>query len=648
MWEGRIPVVESEHHIVFYEAAADNPDNQLPAAVGPDLDAWDEEHVRLPCSPSSLYPVKQADGEMKLQKRWSIVQEVLLSEMQTSEDLEKAIKSYNPRYRNKWDFSGLRFFIDEVLCEEERDHLFAVTLPRLARLALQLPQLVRRPLPLLRRSRPLSVSLSQLQVASLLANAFFCTFPRRNALQKRGARAPEYSTYPDINFSRLYSGRCGRPNAKTPGLSQRRIEKLKCLLHYFRRVLEKPPTGALTFTRRYIAETALPKWAEATQKLKDFACDSEGYIEDQEGMLQVDFANKFVGGGVMGEGCVQEEIRFLINPELIVTRLFTEALEKTECLVVTGCQRFSQFEGYSDSFRWKGNADDPSTSDQYGRRTTQVVALNAVCFRNEKSQYEAGFLLRDLNKAYVGFHFPSDPTTTEAAALPGVATGNWGCGAFNGNPRFKSLLQLMAASVAGRDLTYLTFGDAPLRDDLIKVYRYLRERDVTVGQLYRALVVYGRLHGNRSPRPCVLSFLHSHFAGDEYGSDTDMDREDWSQEMELEADSEGGALVRDNSSGAEGVAGSPSSPEAVKENNSQETLRNSQETVKDSQETVRDSQETVKDSQETVKDSQETVRDSQETVKDSQETVKDSQETVRDSQETVKDSQETVKDSQEE
>ena len=40
--------------------------------------------------------------------------------------------------------------------------------------------------------------------------------------------------------------------------------------------------------------------------------------------LQVDFANKFVGGGVLGDGCVQEEIRFLINPELIVTRLFTE------------------------------------------------------------------------------------------------------------------------------------------------------------------------------------------------------------------------------------------------------------------------------------------------------------------------------------
>lgn len=52
--------------------------------------------------------------------------------------------------------------------------------------------------------------------------------------------------------------------------------------------------------------------------------------------LQVDFANRFVGGGVTGSGLVQEEIRFLINPELIAARLFTEALEDNECLIITG------------------------------------------------------------------------------------------------------------------------------------------------------------------------------------------------------------------------------------------------------------------------------------------------------------------------
>ncbi|KAH0623454.1 hypothetical protein JD844_006215 [Phrynosoma platyrhinos] len=62
----------------------------------------------------------------------------------------------------------------------------------------------------------------------------------------------------------------------------------------------------------------------------------EGTIENNgHGMLQVDFANRFVGGGVTGAGLVQEEIRFLINPELIVSRLITEVLDHNECLIIT-------------------------------------------------------------------------------------------------------------------------------------------------------------------------------------------------------------------------------------------------------------------------------------------------------------------------
>lgn len=53
-------------------------------------------------------------------------------------------------------------------------------------------------------------------------------------------------------------------------------------------------------------------------------------------VLQVDFANKLIGGGVLTHGCVQEEIRFLICPEMIISRLFTEILEKNECLLMKG------------------------------------------------------------------------------------------------------------------------------------------------------------------------------------------------------------------------------------------------------------------------------------------------------------------------
>ena len=52
--------------------------------------------------------------------------------------------------------------------------------------------------------------------------------------------------------------------------------------------------------------------------------------------FQVDFANKYIGGGALSSGLVQEEIRFLICPELIVSRLFTEVLDNHECLIMTG------------------------------------------------------------------------------------------------------------------------------------------------------------------------------------------------------------------------------------------------------------------------------------------------------------------------
>ena len=35
---------------------------------------------------------------------------------------------------------------------------------------------------------------------------------------------------------------------------------------------------------------------------------------------QADFANKYIGGGVIANGCVQEEIRLAISPEGIVCR----------------------------------------------------------------------------------------------------------------------------------------------------------------------------------------------------------------------------------------------------------------------------------------------------------------------------------------
>ena len=51
---------------------------------------------------------------------------------------------------------------------------------------------------------------------------------------------------------------------------------------------------------------------------------------------------------------LQEEIRFLISPELILARLFCSRMEDTEAIIVTGFERFSNYKGYSANFKYAG------------------------------------------------------------------------------------------------------------------------------------------------------------------------------------------------------------------------------------------------------------------------------------------------------
>lgn len=206
-------------------------------------------------------------------------------------------------------------------------------------------------------------------------------------------------------------------------------------------------------------------------------------------MLQVDFANRFVGGGVTGHGLVQEEIRFIINPELIISRLFTEALEPNECLIITGTERYSEYSGYAESYKWKESYMDETPRDDWQRRCTEIVAIDAVKYRHFLEQFLPEKMTRELNKAYCGFF----RTNANRKHLSAVATGNWGCGAFGGDTRLKALIQLMAAAEAGRDMAYFTFGDAQLMRDVHKMHTFLTERQVTVGRLYTLLNQYSSL-----------------------------------------------------------------------------------------------------------------------------------------------------------
>ena len=234
-------------------------------------DRWDENHVRMPCSTQSQFPVMNSQGVKELKNRWELIEKALSTKIQTANEFEERVMSYNRAGR--WSFNGFRDRFGDDEEQRENEIFFNEILPEICDLALKLPFVLTAPIPLLRKGSNQSLTFSQFQIASLLANAFFCTFPRRNAT----GRQTEYSNFPIINFNSLFGA--GDVNG----------EKLSCLINYFRRVTrEQPPKGVVTFKRRSIHSSMTPRWQLSTKRLLKLKITSNGTIEDNgTEMLQV-------------------------------------------------------------------------------------------------------------------------------------------------------------------------------------------------------------------------------------------------------------------------------------------------------------------------------------------------------------------------
>ena len=423
--------------------------------------------------------------------------------------LKTTIKCYNPSTADVAEYE----LLDQLHLFGAEEELIPV-LVFIAETALEFPVLFPQPIPCLTQNMNGNIWLSASQATCILANAFFCTFPSRvRSLELEGRH------FPDINFFNLYQNTDQR--AMRP-----KVEKLKCLLHYFdrrRRVGMQTEAEEIetivSFERKCLPPGAVD-WAERVDVIGDLAVFSAGSIETAQGCLQVDFANRLVGGGVLGNGAVMEEIRFAVCPELIVARLFTESLADNEVLLVTGTQQYSAFAGYRQSFKYTGDYADPSQLDTRNRKAVQIVAMDALqfgkSFAHSFGQFARAAVERELNKAYCAFRedegiqVPSTPTQT----LPPVASGNWGCGAFNGNVQLKSLIQLMAATAAKRPLVMYTFGNWAEAEALKAMHSVMVCRATSIGQLLKCFDLYyetfsEQVHDDgQAPELSLFEFLH--------------------------------------------------------------------------------------------------------------------------------------------
>ncbi|KAA3681438.1 poly(ADP-ribose) glycohydrolase, partial [Paragonimus westermani] len=505
------------------------------------VDKWSKYFVRLPCSPDSLYPVTE-NGKKSLISRWNLIEKCLRQRISTPSELQEAVLSYNSRFRTTWNFNVFHnLCAEKLLPDGDEEHFFGQILPILCSMALNLPVYLTQasfsraelelfvilrtnyrdhpsllvhirpgnrvqlcsiicanvyaflhaqhsvtasfpiliqttwwvlvhniPIPLMRSGCAQSFTFSQLQIASLLANAFFCTFPRRNSL----GRTSEFANFPAINFSSLLSVPHRHPS------SDSRFGSTQTL-----------PAGVVTYTRRHLG-AQVPNWAESICSFDQLRIhiSSTGTIEEAGfDTLQVDFANRYLGGGVLNSGCVQEEIMFVLRPELLAACLFMERLGDDETVIVEGVEQYSTSHGYADNFRWATDYRESQSGnqrDEWGRWRTTVVAMDALYFDSSEAQYLPKSILRELNKAYCGFTDTLEPNR----ALPSVvATGNWGCGAFRGDTDLKALIQMMACVQAGKALAYYSFGDQDLCTRLYDIYTYLASNKITVGNLWNAL-----------------------------------------------------------------------------------------------------------------------------------------------------------------
>lgn len=380
---------------------------------------------------------------------------------------------------------------------------FDMTLPYIIDLALQLPELRKRldghELPFLRQGERTQVAIDRMLVASLIANMFLCTFDE--VMHK----VKQTGVLPMASFAALFS--------RNQNSAPQEIAKIAMFVHFFERLATQakqggePIRGQIVIDRVVGVSMNWQQWQASKQPLLplDMAPMKVGFEDELEGLAHADFANMYIGGGVLSGGCVQEEIRFSICPELLLACLCCPVMQPDEALQILGGEQFSKYKGYAFGLQYGGDHQDGNKPFEDGTVSVNVLAMDAQDFRHADASLGAQLVtervLRDLNKAVAAFT-PVDDLSLQR--FHRVATGNWGCGAFRGCAQLKAIMQWASASQCRRSLRYYPF-DESFGEELKEMSHNIAACGATVGDLVR---VIGEMRGSHSLDPArMFSFV---------------------------------------------------------------------------------------------------------------------------------------------
>jgi poly(ADP-ribose) glycohydrolase len=379
-----------------------------------------------------------------------------------------------------------------VLFDESRSkqagYFAKEVLPLITAAALNFDAVLPLKIPLLRQSPcsapPSSVSFSRRQCFTILAAAFLCAFPRQHYHGKGDVELP------GINYDRLFHS------------SAHFAETHKLVMHfdYFADMgarllghldpdLDDPLKGVM-FGRLTAPEVLLSEGSLAACKFTPLVVHPlRESIDHQVAMTRVDFANMYIGGGSLGAGCVQEEITFSVCPELNVSRYVCERMADHEAIVLLNSIVFSSIVpgSYGRTTRHLAAVDS-------GRTPTPnvITAVDALHFRfGDPAQFSAQQIRRELVKALAGFQpLPSsilDFSSGPATLRQQLATGNWGCGAFNGDVELKAIIQWIAASLSGREMHYFPFDNERVFHAFPMLAAAIVDKNISAGEVLECI-----------------------------------------------------------------------------------------------------------------------------------------------------------------
>ncbi|XP_075983574.1 uncharacterized protein LOC142981481 isoform X3 [Anticarsia gemmatalis] len=278
---------------------------------------------------------------------------------------------------------GLEQFLEEEMTEDERRHFLDNTIRIMVNKALHLKRW--RPPKGLIFSLQQQSDVTELEynfVASMVAHAFFSTYPKRTL--------KTHPTLQDFNFTHFFKNLHRK--------SQR--NKLKSLLHYFEWLDKSSNEGSIKLSRQVMSSKqwlTIEDWLECSLPLCKLLVRHEGRPErcENDDAIRVCFSSSRVGGDTLVDGESQESLSMFMMPELLPVMLSVEALEDNEVLKVEGVRMFSRICDKRQKTKIE-LLDEP--------KTVTVCLMDAEDYSKlPLGQWEEDNVLRELNKCLLAF-----------------------------------------------------------------------------------------------------------------------------------------------------------------------------------------------------------------------------------------------------